>query len=238
MFAAVACLVLAADPTPAEALSATLRTMALEKLPTPLTEGRRNWGHQKEARGRVIRRLEGRLLNDGLWQSIRIDPIDAPKTLAVAVGDLVHPAPGQTSFDLYCGLDTRLALEQQVWKLGLRLYGGETRARCRAALKLHVETTHRLEVPKGGLLPDLVATVKVTSADLNYTNLVVEHTLGQDGPAAAKLGELAHTVVTATKPDLERKLLDQANAAIVKAAGERQVRLALNKLLAAPSPTR
>lgn len=232
MLAAVACLVFAADPAPAEVLSSVLRAMAIEKLPTPLAVSRRNWGHQKEASGRVVRRLEGRLFNDGLWQAVRVDPVDAPKTLAVAVGDLTHPEPGRSGFDLYVGLDTRLTLHQQVWKLGLRLYSGETRARCRAALKLRVEVAHRLEVPPGGLLPDLLATAKVTAADLNYTDLVVEHTAGIDGPAAAKLGELAHAVVKATKPDLERKLLDQANAAIVKAAGERQVRLALGKLLA------
>ena len=233
MLAAVACLMIAApaDPTPAEALSAVLRDLALAKLPTPLAESRRNWDHQKEASGRILRRLEGKRFNDGLWQAVRVEPIDAPRTLALAVGDLTHPAAGRSAFDLYLGLDTRLTLEQQVWKLGVRLYGGETRARCRAALKLHVEAAHRFEVPPGGLLPELVATVKVTAADLNYTDLVVEHTAGLDGPAAAKLGELAHAVVKATKPDLERKLLDQANAAIVRAAGERQVRLALGKLL-------
>ncbi len=233
MLAAVACLLVAAPaPTPAEALSAVLRGLALDKLPTPLAESRHNWGHQKEASGKFIRRLEGQKLNDGLWQAIRVDAIDAPQSLAVAVGGLTTVAPGRTDFDLFVGLDTRLTLEQQVWKLNVRLYSGETRARCRAALKLHVEATHRLETPPGGFFPDVVATVKVTSADLHYTDLVVEHTLGREGATAAKLGELAHAVVTATKPDLERKLLDQANAAIVRAAGERQVRLALGKLLA------
>jgi hypothetical protein len=232
MLATVACLLLAApSPTPAESLAAVLRGMALEKLPTPLAETRKNWGHQKEASGRVFRRLEGQKLNDGHWQAIRVEAIDAPRSLTVAVGDLTTVAPGRTDFDLYCGLDTRLTLEQQVWKLNLRLYSGETRARCRVALKLHVEAAHRLETPPGGFFPDVVATVKVTSADLSYTDLVVEHTLGRDGETAAKLGELAQAVVKATKPDLERKLLDQANAAIVKAAGERQVRVALGKLL-------
>lgn len=240
MLAAVACLLVAAppEPTPAEVLAGVLRAMALEKLPAPLTENRRNWGHQTEARGKIIRRLEGKKLNDGLWQSLRAEAIDPSKTLDVAVGDLVHPAAGQSNFDLFIGMNTRLTLEQQVWKLGIRLYGGETRARCRAALKLHVETTHTLETPPGSLFPDLVAKVKVTTAELNYTDLVVEHTLGRDGEAAAKLGELAQNVVKAIKPDLERKLLDQANAAIVKAAGDRQVRLALSKLLAPPTTKR
>jgi hypothetical protein len=222
--------VLAADPTPAEALSGVLRELALAKLPTPLVEHRRNWDHRKELSGRVLRRLEGRQVNDGLWQMVRAEAIDPANSLAVAVGDLTHPAPGRSAFDLYCGLDTRLILDQQVWKLGARLYSGETRARCRTALKLHVEADHKLERSPGGLLPDVVATVRVTAADLNYTNLVVEHAAGLDGPAAAKLGEVAHSILNATRPGLERKLLDQANAAIVKAAGERQVRLALGRL--------
>jgi hypothetical protein len=237
-FAAV--LLLAQSPAVAQSpqpdrnavVSQTLRVLLLRNLPEPLVESDRGWGRQKEPR--IGRGREPR--NDGHWQRVKVEAIDPAKTLVLAVGDLATPQPGRTSFDAYLGLDTRLTYQQQFWKAGKRLYGGETRARCRAALKLSCELTSRLEKPPGALLPEVVVRVRVTDADLHYTDLVVEHTAGLDGERAEKFGEVVLEFLGRVKPNLEKDLLAKANAAIVKAADTKEVRLALDQLLSGQPP--
>jgi hypothetical protein len=218
------------------ALSALLRDLLLTNLPTPLVESKRNWGQQKPAPGKVLRRREGQPLNEGHWQATRVQAVDPAKSLVLAIGDLAHPEPGKSTFNAYLGLDVRLTVENQLWKRGVRLYGGETRARCRAALKLACEVTDKLETKPESLLPDLVFRVRVTNAELNYTDLVCEHTAGLDGPAAAKLGELMHDLIKQAKPNLERDLLAKANAAVVKAADTKEVRVAFDRVLTGKPP--
>lgn len=220
----------------AQALSALFRDLLLTHLPEPLVETKRNWGQQKPAPGKVIRRLEGQMLNDGHWQAVRVQALDPAKTLALAIGELVHPGPGKSTFNAYLGLDVRLTVENQFWKRGVRLYSGETRARCRAALKLACEVTDKLETKPGSLLPDVVFRVRVASADLNYADLVCEHTAGLDGDAAAKLGAVMHDLIKQAKPNLERDLLAKANAAVVKAADTKEVRVAFDRVLTGKPP--
>ena len=69
---------------------------------------------------------------------------------------------------------------------------------------------------------------------ISRRHLLHHGTFGVGSVALACLLQQQRLLAEPVKPDLERKLLDQANAAIVKAAGERQVRFALGKLLAAP----
>ena len=77
----------------------------------------------------------------------------------------------------------------------------------------------------------------MTKADLKYDNLKFEHIAGVGGEAAQIIGEAAHAAVTQWRPSIERDLLARANAAIVKAGGEREVRLSLTKLLkSVPKP--
>ena len=89
----------------------------------------------------------------------------------------------------------------------------------------------------GSLLPDAVIRVRVTEAELHYTDLVCEHTAGLDGDAAKKVGEAVLKFLKQAKPSLERDLLAKANAAIVKAADTREVRIELDKLLTGKVPT-
>ncbi len=239
----------AADsPPPADTrlLARTLRDLLLHNLPDPLVTSEPGWGRQKEALVGMKWHREGRLRlraepqkamrNDGHWQRVTVRGIDPDRTLALAVGEVKYPEPGKATFEAVLGLDVRLTYEQQWWKSGARLYAGETRARGRATLKLRCELTSRLEARPGSLLPDAVFRVRVTQADLNYSDLVCEHTLGMDGQAAEKLGEAVHKIVKKVKPSLERDLLAKANAAVVKAADTKEVRVEFGRLLAGQPP--
>jgi hypothetical protein len=64
-----------------------------------------------------------------------------------------------------------------------------------------------------------------------YTGLVCEHTLGVGGDAARLIGEAVHDLLTAVKPSVERDILAKANAAVVKAADTKEVRVAFDRLL-------
>lgn len=238
----------AADPKAAEAeqLAAMLRGLLIANMPDPITKTDRHWGQQKNVFVGMKWRKEGpfrlkaepqhALRNDGHWQTARIEAINPMHTLALGINNLAYPSPGTVTFDAYLGLDVRLTYEQQLWKAGKRYYGGETRAKCRAALALKCEVTNRLEMRPGATLPDAVFRMRVTKADLFYTGLVCEHTLGMGGDTAKLLGEAIHKFLTDVKPSLEQDLLDKANAAIVKAADTREVRVELDKLLSGKTP--
>jgi hypothetical protein len=66
--------------------------------------------------------------------------------------------------------------------------------------------------------------------------LAVDHTLGVGGDAAKVLGEAAIKFAKAVKPSLEKDLLAKANAAVVKAADTKEVKIELDKLLSGKSP--
>ena len=91
--------------------------------------------------------------------------------------------------------------------------------------------TSRTEPKPGSFIPDFVFRLKVNEAQLFYENLVIEHTAGLGGDAARILGEFAVETVKKAKPELERDLLNKANAAIVKAADTKEVRVSLDFLL-------
>ena len=227
-------------------LSGLLRGLILQHLPSPLVQSHRHWGKQSEALVGVKWRRTGplrltpepqkSLKNDGHWQRMRVEAINPAHTLTLAVGSLAYPAPGRVRFDAYVGLDVKLIYEQQLWKKGARIYGGETRAKCRAALLLRCEVSNRFELRPGATLPDAIFRVHVDQAQLFYTGLVCEHTLGMGGDAAKALGEAIHRFITEVKPTLERDLLAKANAAIVKAADSREVRVELDALLSGKTP--
>ena len=239
----------AGEPSASEAthLAKLLRGLMADNLPDPITKTDRNWGQQKNVwvgvkwrrTGPVRMKAEPQhaLRNDGHWQTARIEAINPAHTLDLGINNLEYPTPGTVTFDAYVGLDVRLTYEQQLWKAGKRLYGGETRAKCRAALVLKCEATNRLEFKPGATLPDAVFRMRVTKADLFYTGLVFEHTLGVGGDAAKLMGNAVHRFLNDVKPSVEKELLDKANKAIVKAADTREVRVELDKLLAGKPPT-
>jgi hypothetical protein len=229
------------DPAETERLADTLRILLLKYLPDPIVQSSHGWGNQREytvggrvrdGRGEPV--LEKK--NDGTWRRITVRAPNPAQSLAVGVMDLANPEPGRVTFTAHIGVDVDIRFEQQVWKKGVRLYSGETRGRCRAALALKCEVTSRNEKKPDSLLPDLVFRVRVTDAQLFYDKLVIEHTAGLGGDAARLLGDaLIHTVKQA-KPSLERDLLAKANAAVVKAADTKEVRVSLGKLLEGKAP--
>ena len=252
LVAAVA-LTLAAPPAPAtdpppdtHVLTAVLRDLLLKEMPTPLVESTHDWGKQSEVVvGRSFHRsgplrwdVEPRaaLKNDGHWYKVTVVAKDPQKTLALGLKDVRTPTDGTLTFDVQAGLDVDLTFEQQFWRAGARLYSGETRGRCRAAVLLKCEATNRFERAAGAFFPTAVFRVRVTEAQLFYDDLVIEHTLGVGGDAAKLIGERAHKIMTRVKPSLERNLLARANAGIVKAGDTKDVRVEFDKLFAGQSP--
>src|SRR5262249_15518225 len=147
-------------------------------------------------------------------------------TLRLAVGNLQRPEPGRLTFDVFVAFDANILFEQQVWDAGVRLYSGETRARCKGLIGLNCEAGTRVEKGKG-LLPDAVIRLRVLGSYFHYDHLVVEHTAGVGGTAAKLLGDALIGLVREVRPDLEKELRERASAAIVKAGGTKEVRLGL-----------
>lgn len=215
-----------AEASAVRSLESSLRSLLLKNVPNPIVKSERNWGHQKEA---LVRK--GEMRNDGTWRRINVRAANPEKSLAVGIEDAAFPEPGHATFTAKVGVDCDFTFEQQVWKNGLRLYSGETRGRCRAAVLLKCDAVSRTESKPGSFIPDLVFRVKVTEAQLFYDNLVIEHTAGVGGDAAKLLGDVVIDAVKQAKPELERDLLNKANASIVKAADTKDVRLSLDSLL-------
>jgi hypothetical protein len=229
-------------PTDAElrTLERSLRELLLKNLPDPLVKSDRGWGRQKETILRTeFHREGGRLAsepvkglkNDGTWRRFTLRAARPEQTLALDLKDASFPEPGRAAFTAIIGVDCDLKLEQQIWKRGIRLYSGETRGRCRGAVLLKCELTSRTELKPGSYLPDFVVRVRVVEAQVSYDGLVIEHTAGLGGDAARIVGDAMIDVVKQAKPDLERDLLARANAAIVKAADTREVRVSFEAVL-------
>lgn len=228
----------AADAQP---LADTFQKLLLANLPDPLVTSEHDWGKQKEGvigvrwEKKGVVRYRPELMrdskNDGHWERVSVMAIDPDKKLKVTVGNPRTPEAGKTLLDAVVQTDVRLKYEQQHWSVGKRLYSGETRATCTAAVTMVVELTSRNEYPPGALLPTLVLRVRVTEAKLKYWDLECEHTLGVGGDAAKLLGKAMHEVMKKVKPDLEQGLLDKANAAVVKAADTKEVKVELGNLL-------
>jgi hypothetical protein len=234
-----------AEPADTEALAKSLRDLLLKNLPDPIVESSQGWGNQKDGvvgvkyhkDGAALRteQLRGKL-NDGHWRKVSVRGTNPERSLALSIKDAEFPEPGKTTFTALLGLDCDLKFEQQLWRNGMRLYSGETRGRCRAALALKCEVASRTEKKPDSFIPDVVFRVRVTDAQLFYDNLVIEHTAGVGGDAARLLGDaLIHTVKQA-KPALERDLLAKANAAIVKAADTKEIRVSLGAILQGRAP--
>jgi len=241
---AIACLILAAPPEAAKPdtkqLAAAFKGMLLKNLPNPLTESLNGWGNQKEVVIGVKWEKKGILYkpepmrdtkNDGHWQKVRVDAIDPAKSLSLDITNLRTSPTGTTLFDAAVGLDSRLTYEQQMWGGGKRLYAGETRCRCRAELKLVVELDNKIDFPAGSVIPNFILRVRVTKADLHYHDFKCEHTLGVEGKPAEVMGKAVLEFIKKAKPNLEKDMLAQANAGIVKAADTKEIRIELDKLL-------
>lgn len=207
-----------------EALAGKLRGFLLANLPDPLFEDARKWNQQK-----VNRR--GQTVNHGRWQKVRVNGRNLRDTLILDLRSVDTSVKGKTTFTAYLAFDAAVTLDRQNWKSGVRIYSGSTRARMRVRLTIDCEATSRTEKMKDAVVPDVLFRLRVTRSDLKYDNLVVEHTAGIGGDGARVLGDMMLGVVNLVRPNLERDLLAKANAAVVKAADTKEVRLSLMDLL-------
>jgi hypothetical protein len=228
------------DPVEAEALTKVLRELLKKNLPDPITKSNHNWGHQKAVTTKTLHR-EGfkfwteeaqEMKNDGTWRraDIRIPEQDK---IAVAVTELTHPEDGKMLVTVSAVAErVDLHFEQQIWTNGVRIYGGETRGHCKGALTLKAEVITKTEFKPGSFFPNISLKLQVTKAEVFYEKLVVDHTAGLNGEAAKAIGDLTIQIVKAIKPNLEKDLLEKADAAIVKAAQKKELTLTLDKLMA------
>jgi hypothetical protein len=217
-------------------LAGALRGLLLKNLPDPLYEAAPNWGNQAEVkrlrlRGRV-RELHAEMThaprNDGVWRKIRVEAVNPPETLVFDVRDVTTPAPGKIHFQTFTAVDVLVNFHQQRWESGFKLFDAKARAKARVKITLDCEAEGKIETEQ--LLPELVIQLKVAKADLRYDNLKFEHIAGLGGEAAQIIGEAAHAAIKQWRPSIERDLLAKANAAIVKAADKKEIRIGLNKL--------
>jgi hypothetical protein len=216
-----------------------MRDMALKNMPTPLVTANDGWGKQKEfAVGKVMLRNPNRVgpemprekFNDGLWRRFTVSARDPADTLAIGITELVRPAEDTTLITLNVAMDINFRMEQQLWKRGLQLYSGETRGHTKGGVQLKAKVVHKLEFKPGTLVPDVTLKITTTEAKLFYDKIVIDHTAGLDGEDAKAVGDLVIDLVKSVKPDLEKELLEKGNAAILKAAGTKEIKLQLDKL--------
>src|SRR5207249_11767699 len=131
--------------------------------------------------------------NDGVWKRLRVDALNPAESLVFDLRNVVSPAPGRITFQVFAALDAHVTYTHQRWESGLKLFDSTARAKARVKVTLDCEATTRLE--NGVLLPDLVIELKVTKADVKYDNLKFEHVAGVGGEAAQLIGELAHAAL-------------------------------------------
>ncbi len=224
------------------AITKLMREMALQHMPNPLVKSNDGWGKQKEfVVGKVMLRNPNKfgpeapreLVNDGLWRRFTVTARDPADTLAIGITELVRPEADKMLVTINVLMDIDFRMEQQLWVRGRQLYSGETRGHCKGAVELKATVIHKTEFKPGSLFPEIALKITTTDAKLFYDKLVIDHTAGLDGEDAKKVGDLVIDFVKTNMPELEKQLLEKGNAAIVKAAGTKEVRLQLDKLMKA-----
>ncbi len=231
-------LALLGNGTP-EALAGNLRGYLVQALPPVLYEDTHDWGHMKlmprglewtgKRKLKLVPEVQKGHKPDGIWRRVRISANNLRDTLVLDLRDVQEAGPGRLLFTVFLAFDSQVQYEQQNWRMGVRTYSGEVRARLRVKATLNCEVTSRME--KGAsLIPDLVFRIRVLRSAVGYENLVVEHINGVGGEMAQLLGETVKAGVHQWKPSLERNALEKANAAIVKAGDTKDVRLSMTKL--------
>jgi hypothetical protein len=218
------------------ALAAALRPIILGALPKPLYEKSDNWGNTTLVanqlkwhglRPKVIKAPK----NDGNWRKTTVTARDPAGSLEFHLSDLKSDGADRQTFKAFLALMVHVDHEEEIWEKGLRLYRDTTEVRVRIMAQLDIETSIRLEANPKSFLPDTVFRLRVLKANVSYDNLVVEHIAGIGGTGARLFGETIRSTLKQWKPSIERELLAKANAAIVKAADTREVRISLSSLL-------
>jgi len=232
---AVAPAIWAQDPNPSlPQVAEMMKPFLVEAIPPTLFEQSRNWGKTSRTPHAILwHGLRPEIVktprNDGHWQKIRVTPRNLGSTLDFRMTPARVIDSERQAFQVYLSFVATIDYEQQLWESGVRIYSGSTRARVRVKLWMDIENTVRLDTKKRPL-PDLVIRLKATNAKLAYDDFVVEHTAGVGGTAAKWIGEFLEGALHEFQPNLERKLLDKAGAAIVRAADTREVRIGLGSV--------
>jgi hypothetical protein len=229
------------DPSSTSALANSLRMALLDVMPDPLVEDDSHWGGQRlvadgiEWHGHGLHfhpDLKRKLKNDGRWWKVKASGVALPETLVVDLRDVRRVEPGKTTFTAIVAFEARVEYDQQNWDRGIRLYSGSAEATLLAYASLRCEATTKLEA-NGTLLPDALFRLRVTEANVGYDHFKVTHIAGVGGDLAKLIGEAAKDAVDQWRPSLERRMLEKADAAIVKAGDTKEVRLSVVKLLKA-----
>jgi hypothetical protein len=219
-----------------ESLAAAFKPLLAAAVPAVLYEKSTNWGHQELAadglRWHGLRtEVKKAMMNDGQWSRVRVTSQELPRTLHINITDVRSIDAETQAFKVFLAFQVGVEYEQQNWNLGVRQWSGSIRARLQLKVALDCENVIRVEPVKNSFVPDLVFRLRVTKADVSYDNLVVEHINGVGGSAARLTGEAVRSALKQWKPSIERNLLARADAAILKAADTREVRIGLGGLV-------
>lgn len=226
-------------PGTLDSLSGSLRAFLINEMPTPLYKDDKNWGHQRRVANGVVWRGKGLKVhpetqkapkNDGIWTRLTLTTPNIRNSLKLDLRNLKITPGGPTTFDIALSFECNAEYERQNWKAGVRVYSGSTRIRFRINLALNCEVSSRFD-RQAGTIPDLLFRMRVVKADVTYDNVVFEHILGLGGEAAKLIGEAIKGGVHRFNPALEKDMLAKANAAIVKAADTREVRVHLSLMV-------
>lgn len=224
--------------TSTDGLAGSLRGYLVRSLPKPLYQDASHWGMQTECFDGIKWRGKGldihaekqtELKNDGEWWRVLVRADNLADTLIFDIREMTQPEPGRMLFTAFVSFDTEVNYDRQHWRKGVRTWSGSVNAKLRVKLKLDVEVNTRFEGT--GLLQDMVFRMRVTKAEMKYDNLKVTHVAGIGGEAAELMGEAFTGSMRQWHPSFERDLLTRADAAIVKAADTKEVRVGLGALL-------
>ncbi|MGH9675891.1 MAG: hypothetical protein ACRD36_02215 [Candidatus Acidiferrum sp.] len=222
-----------------DSVSGCIRNLILLAMPDPLYEDHDHWGGQKEVtrglkwRGQglgVYAERKRGLKNNGLWWRIKVTAPNAANSLNFALKNVRQADPQRLTFTALMSFDTDIEYERQRWDAGRRLFGASIRGRARVQLTLHCESITRVE-NTGKFFPDIVFRLRVISANCEFENLVSEHVAGIGGDAAKIIGDAVRANLRLWRPALEKRLLDKANAAIIKTGDTKEIHVGLSKLL-------
>ena len=220
---------------PLDQLAKALKPFLIDALPATLYEKADNWDHQVMVpvgvKWRGIRpQVTKSLRNHGEWKKLIISTQELPRTLDLKIYDFKTIDADKQTFKVFLTFQMGVYYDQQNWESGARLWSGSVRARAQIKLDMDCENTLRVELDKNGL-PDFILRMRVTDAKLHYDKLVIEHINGLGGDAAKLVGAAAHRCMKQWRPSIERDLLAKANAAIVKVADTRELRVGFGGLI-------
>ena len=218
-------------------IAAMVKPLLVQMVPPVLYEHSSGWGRTVMA-AHALRwhgiepRIEKSPHNDGHWQKVKLLPRDLDK-LDFKLTDPVAVDADRQTFQAYVDFIAGVEYEHQLWERGVRLYSGETRAHLRIQAWVNVESSFKVDTSNG---LDFVFRLKATKAKVQASHLVVEHTAGIGGSGAKLLGEALETIVKEVEPGLQRRLQEKIEAALVKAADTREVRIGLGSLFSTKTP--